>query len=240
MKTIRKNIFETNSSSSHSLSLESNVKLDDNLVADPDGVVRIEEGEFGWEWRKYNDAHTKASYCLTLCRYNDLYLDMLRDVIEDYTKHQVEFITDCGYIDHQSSDNDEMFSSRETLKDFIFSTENYLFTGNDNDDPEPNFYDKEGTVYKYKVITNEKVIKFQEFPTEREIFKFIETILPYSEELIENSVDMNDKTFKVILSSRFDITNYDPKNPELWFEYRKKILNNPENWTTKTFEIEEI
>lgn len=65
MRKIRKGVFETNSSSSHSICIDDKTFILDTLIPDADGVITIKAGQFGWEWKKYNDAKAKASYCLT-------------------------------------------------------------------------------------------------------------------------------------------------------------------------------
>ena len=62
MKTIRKNCFETNSSSTHSLCITTEDKYL-QLVPNSDGSIVLTGGEFGWGWDKFNDPLTKANYC---------------------------------------------------------------------------------------------------------------------------------------------------------------------------------
>lgn len=63
---IRHNVFETNSSSTHSISLSDETGpelLDLSLTPKEDETsIRLTGGEFNWEWAKYNDALTKANY----------------------------------------------------------------------------------------------------------------------------------------------------------------------------------
>lgn len=66
-KQIRKRVFETNSSSSHSLTLSPG-----DLVAQPfsedvlrSGELHVEVGEYGWEWKRYYAPESKISYLLT-------------------------------------------------------------------------------------------------------------------------------------------------------------------------------
>lgn len=62
---IRTGVFETNSSSSHSITLcISPVSSMDKIPLTEDGEARIYPGEFGWGISDHNDAPTKASYCL--------------------------------------------------------------------------------------------------------------------------------------------------------------------------------
>ena len=61
MKTqVRRSVFETNSSSTHSISI---VKESSNTHFP--SVVEFNTGEFGWEWENYNDYRSKASYLYT-------------------------------------------------------------------------------------------------------------------------------------------------------------------------------
>lgn len=68
-KQIRQNVFETNSSSTHSISIaeKNNSELMDNsLIPDSNGYINLGGGEFGWEFKKYNDALTKSNYVSVL------------------------------------------------------------------------------------------------------------------------------------------------------------------------------
>lgn len=71
----RHGVFETNSSSTHSLGIRMCVphKLNDQQIQWSHipveaGVCRVWPGEFGWEVETYYDAPTKASYALTYLR----------------------------------------------------------------------------------------------------------------------------------------------------------------------------
>ena len=68
MRKIRKNVFETNSSSMHSVCIRGRKRLDrPNLPILPlDNKVISEFGEFGWEIENYSDQETKLSYLLTM------------------------------------------------------------------------------------------------------------------------------------------------------------------------------
>ena len=57
---IRKGVFETNSSSTHAISIRNN-SVGNNYPEE----VSFELGTFGWEYDHYNDTHTKASYLWT-------------------------------------------------------------------------------------------------------------------------------------------------------------------------------
>jgi len=61
-KLIRTGVFETNSSSCHSLSISDDIKLFDTIYPNEEGNILLNGGEFGWEEGIYIDAITKANY----------------------------------------------------------------------------------------------------------------------------------------------------------------------------------
>ncbi len=149
MKLVRKGVFETNSSSCHSISIVGNSNILDKLYPNEEGNIIVKGGEFGWEIQNYNDPETKLSYCAqdivqtsyppkdTIEWKSEEKRDMLIKVIKDQTGCN-EVIFDAhslndGYIDHQSSGTtDEAFFSEENLKTFIFNPSSSLHTDNDN------------------------------------------------------------------------------------------------------------
>ena len=67
MKIIRENIFETNSSSMHSLIIGKNPNyFYEDLYPERDGYVHSRFGEFGWGIDTYADPRTKLEYALTM------------------------------------------------------------------------------------------------------------------------------------------------------------------------------
>lgn len=74
MYTIREEVFETNSSSTHSVSIKNRHGADDyNYTAEElkqyiedDNYLHIDLGEFGWGIDTYTDAYNKLSYILTM------------------------------------------------------------------------------------------------------------------------------------------------------------------------------
>lgn len=135
MKKIRRGVFETNSSSSHSISIAETTKDTEwsKLPLDTDGSCRIHEDEFGWSGGESHGAATKAAYCFTYaCSYPELLL-MLGEVIQEEMGVTVDFIRGDGYIDHESADVcADAFESKDTLKRFIFNPNSYLDIDNDN------------------------------------------------------------------------------------------------------------
>ena len=150
---IRQSVFETNSSSSHSLTV-ANFKAGDvldTLYPNSEGSIIVEAREFGWEWEDYNDPTSKLAYCAIYARdwvgNEDIskYLKILTTVVRDHVGDiDVEFPLDVsksgyfekGYIDHQSVENhdlDYLFEDPEQLRQFIFNPKSKLKTGNDNE-----------------------------------------------------------------------------------------------------------
>lgn len=146
MRKIRTGVFETNSSSSHSICIDDKTFILDTLIPDADGVITIKPGQFGWEWKKYNDANAKASYCLTGTLYvedRQIALDNIRSVIQTQTlceyvnlvepKPNIAYDT-WDYIDHQSVGIlDKILFDKDQLRQFIFNRKSWLLLGNDND-----------------------------------------------------------------------------------------------------------
>jgi hypothetical protein len=180
-KLIRSGVFETNSSSSHSVSVANETKefVLDTIYPDQDGVVEVSGDEFGWQWFKYNDAQTKASYAAQQFAHNDDELDKLKEVIMEQTgAEDVVFIgLGSGYVDHDSMGI--LQTSKEWLKNFIFNKNSWLFGGNDNSTADPTFYDvpefKDGKQivprYKYELVIEglDKTTKFLEYPNKEKI-----------------------------------------------------------------------
>lgn len=143
MKKIRKSVFETNSSSTHSISISDSGKINPNSLFVDNGICKIYTRDFGWEEKVYYDTPTKAAYCLTYIKnYNCKYIlkEMLIKVIKEVTgANKVVFVKSnskynpWGYIDHQSLEVcEEVFNSEEDLKSFIFNENSFLKTDNDN------------------------------------------------------------------------------------------------------------
>lgn len=146
MKQIRQQVFETNSSSSHSISiieLNDSDLMDNSLIPDKQGIINLYGGEFGWEIEDYNDAQTKASY---MAVYSALYcsdtrdelIQTLKDVITKQTgakEVNFKFTESDSYIDHQSCEPgayDFVFENPEEMRNFIFNPKSILHTDNDN------------------------------------------------------------------------------------------------------------
>jgi hypothetical protein len=154
----RSGVFETNSSSTHSICIDRKSKngfMDTSLVPDENGVVHLQGGEFGWSYERFHDAQSKASYVA-------IYLDVWVNDLLQKEKMKNEFVelikTQTGatevsfdfsadydsessldknwsYIDHQSvedRDLDYLWDDLEDLRQFIFNPNSVLITDNDN------------------------------------------------------------------------------------------------------------
>lgn len=132
MKKIRKGVFETNSSSSHSISIAGGKLKLDRLPVE-DGICEIFEGKFGWGPERFDGSTDKASYCLTHAKSDEDKLAMLKKVIQSEMGVPVIFRKGDGYIDHQSYEAcEEAFESEDKLKRFIFDERSSLDIDNDN------------------------------------------------------------------------------------------------------------
>lgn len=144
---IRKNVFETNSSSSHSISIfeiKKDSLMDTSLIPNDDGIITIGENcekEFGWGIETYCNAEIKAMYCYIDRHGDNEGIRMLTNVIKKQTKaEKVVFLYDddwsdpnYGYIDHQSDGtSSDAFDTEKTLRNFIFNPKSKLYIDNDN------------------------------------------------------------------------------------------------------------
>jgi len=148
MKKIRLGVFETNSSSTHTVSVDQSGVAYDTLWVNGDGSIDVYACEFGWERYTYHSAETRLSYALiyALDWSGSKSLErvkMIEDVVFKHTgAAKLNYETSDkwyphGYIDHQSAEGgqlDYIFENEEILKDFIFGKGSWIETGNDNDD----------------------------------------------------------------------------------------------------------
>jgi len=189
-RLIRNSVFETNSSSAHSISLAGNDKqfVMDTIYPDQFGRIYVRGGEYGWEWEKYNDAETKLSYAYQ----DNVPTELLEKVIKEHTG-ATEVIFDeksknDGYIDHDSyATASSVCVDEESTKNFIFNKNSWLFTGNDNGYPDPTFYHvpifEDGKmimpVFKYELSIDglKKTTKFIEYPDDEKLSEAIESLM---------------------------------------------------------------
>lgn len=198
MKKTRNCVFETNSSSSHSISISESKNLLDTIIPNEDGNVVLSgknnQGQFGWGSERFNDAYTKALYCLVDNVGNSEKLDMLKKVIKEQTCcnnviFDIESNYETGndvYIDHESvGTSSACFLTEDTLKKFIFDKHSWLFITNDNTEPPAWFYDTENKLVKRKFIIEsldkKSKVEFDLYGevTDRNIAKTIDNLYAY-------------------------------------------------------------
>ena len=144
MNKIRHKVFETNSSSTHSISIDTNnIGLMEILFPDDEGNIVLNGGEFGWCHETFYAAVDKASYMAIYAQEwggpnKDQFIETLKNVIKVQTGAKdviFNFTDESSYIDHQSVENhdyDYLFEDERLLRLFIFSKNSFLRTGNDN------------------------------------------------------------------------------------------------------------
>ena len=170
---VRKGVFETNSSSTHAISI---CEFDVNKHKIPETLV-FKTGEYGWECDSYYDTESKASYLWTAILSEYQYLDQEEDLIkikgsltkllndagvknvyfEDYPYetspwNERSYIQSDGYIDHAGDLYgwaNEMIEEPELLYGYLFNSESVVLTGNDNDDYDVE-YAKNAIYTRYK------------------------------------------------------------------------------------------
>lgn len=140
-KVIRKGVFESNSSSTHSICLCGNKY--EKLPNYNETELILSGGEFGWEHETYTDWLSKANYVAVeaYCTENDELRKNLKKCLRDNINCGpivFEFSKDWNkgnysYIDHQSLGliSQDVGIGVEELSEFIFS-DSELSTGNDN------------------------------------------------------------------------------------------------------------
>lgn len=155
MRLIRNKVFETNSSSCHSISITSDMELNDIPTPDEYGNLFIESGEFGWEQDEYNSWWGKAAYLIVYIRdwsgesqekYKQLFEYVVKEVTGAETityeelfwkteekSYEYEGVTRTyqsklgeGYIDHQSVEDRDL----DYMFEYVNEMKKFLFSSN--------------------------------------------------------------------------------------------------------------
>jgi len=221
MKNIRKSVFETNSSSTHSISIAKDNKdgIYDTITPTDDGYIVLTGGEFGWEWKKYTDPLTKANYCAVDSFNISKRMKMLFEVLKEHTGAKRVIIDfnnsifddsnrfDHSYVDHQShGTSSKAFKSKKTLKEFIFNPNSILMTGNDNSGPPIYFYNnKENSKYSIKINGINTINYLNKKDDYDEIYDAIEQIFDiknlygynYGDGWVEKMVDIEKEEIRI-------------------------------------------
>ena len=148
---IRKGVFETNSSSTHSICIAKDAELSIPQTLD------FKFGEFGWEKDTLRSTNEKASYLFTaLCSMAminelDAIIKYLQSEGIEVTCEDAEYFSydsgdgvtrtslsiDEGYVDHVSNLKeflDAICADTNKLMRYLFSHLSFIITGNDNND----------------------------------------------------------------------------------------------------------
>jgi len=152
-KLIRHSVFETNSSSCHSICVKKGMELNNIPYVDTSGNIEIPSGEFGWEINSYDDFYSKAAYLAIYIRdwsdnnlekfkelfesiikeftgcetisYEDKFWDTeIREYEYEGTKRTYKSKLGEGYIDHQSVEDNDL----DYLFDYIELMKVFLFS----------------------------------------------------------------------------------------------------------------
>ena len=174
MIQIRQGVFETNSSSTHAISIAPYTKD----IQVPEYFKFSHDREFGWERATYQDAETKAAYLwVAACSQYDsiknkdtllrIKAELTRILMEygvktvifqdaEYVKSKYyddrEYLDINGYIDHSGELDgwvDDLIDEPELVISYLFNNKSQVMTGNDNDDDGVSFTsDAVYTIYK--------------------------------------------------------------------------------------------
>lgn len=156
-KAIRRSVFETNSSSVHSISVSNNVKIG-KYPEESEDILIITPGEYGWEGDDVTGLVEKVRYLMTMIldyEYewdeknhtlipDNMKLDLLksdvnwqriRDVVREHKhKELVPYIPEGRrfYVDHQSCMSLDAFLGNTSLEEFLFDPAIVVEIDNDN------------------------------------------------------------------------------------------------------------
>ena len=135
MKQIRKDVFETNSSSVHTLQISNDGLEPSELKLNKDGNIEVEFGEFEKDYRIYNTQYEKLQYLISFIAYNyGYYYDLdelyenydfitVRDAVCEYTgANDIVIVGEAQpYIDHQSADDCVIRLYKDEIINFVFN-----------------------------------------------------------------------------------------------------------------------
>ena len=141
----RRNVFETNSSSTHSIAISK------APVSVNGRHIHFYIGEFGWE----NDCVDTADYLYTAILEQDNHKELLDELKEILDRHSIEYEfedpvwhessigndvwLEYGYIDHSYELGEFLsiiLSNEDLLMRYLFGN-SCVYTGNDNQDDDP-------------------------------------------------------------------------------------------------------
>ena len=180
---IRENLPETNSSSSHSIVINSR-KIDYSLpTPGPDGKIHLaldrydEYSCFGRQWQRTKNTIAKLTYIISaFCTngsgggdygsLNSKKLGVLSKIVEEITGYPLDVEEILKYkrripcIDHQEVGNELFTNNKNVLKNFIFNKNSVLLLGSD-EGGDPDNYFKLGDESDYSIASAVYSIDFR-------------------------------------------------------------------------------
>ena len=159
MKQIRTGVFETNSSSVHSICISKNTEIE------PHSEIYFAFGDYGWQEDTLDSCHERAAYLWTSIiecyGWREEFIPKIEEIkikitemlnsegIEcDFAKYEIKtssydnkkYCEIDGYVDHGSETTgfiQAVINDKNKLLHYLFSPESVVYTGNDNTDWNP-------------------------------------------------------------------------------------------------------
>ena len=131
MFSIRSQVFETNSSSVHAICVSSkNMMFEEHIVA--------KCGYYGWEDKKYQDTVNRFQYLYAMVYRDPDKLERFQSLLQELNvTYEIVNEDDHAYVDHDEEAEDfvsYVLDNPANLANWLFSSESYVKTGNDNSD----------------------------------------------------------------------------------------------------------
>ncbi|MGL6201115.1 MAG: hypothetical protein ACRC3H_19520 [Lachnospiraceae bacterium] len=151
-RQIRKSVFETNSSSTHSICITNSDIKKNHLPR----LLVFKHGQYGWECDNLYTTEERASYlyqiiCDLTYEEDAKRIEYLNHIIVVLSNVEVEceFETDknddwdTGYVDHAKEAEEflnALMEDDDKLLRYLFSSGSFVLTGNDNSDDNVSIY----------------------------------------------------------------------------------------------------
>lgn len=138
----RNKVFETNSSSTHCITVSdrNDGKYDLPITVKPDWY-----GEFGWQWETWSSIEEKLAYMIRCLIAYDYTKETLQDKVKPIQERLHSLGIDFelptyddwqdGFVDHEDWYQEEMediYNNDNDLLNFLLSENSYIEGGNDN------------------------------------------------------------------------------------------------------------
>jgi hypothetical protein len=165
---IRRNTFETNSSSTHAVTLVDHKRTDKPFMIQGVKLI-LPLRSFGFGYEEVYDSPTKAVYALLQAKYANQTEEVLNLLKRKLNVYEIEFGEQSlkeSYIDHDSVGILDL----DKVEDFIFNSKNVLIIADDNQEyieMQNGDYHSilslyNGTKVRYSIVDNPKEIKYPE------------------------------------------------------------------------------